>query len=85
MGFLSWLLGNICDGANRMRSTCLPGIVIIFGPANGIFDGEDNPAPTEPGVAIQPGRMAGGSQGPVVKSWVSASRASMPHLVAVDR
>jgi len=36
-------------------------------------------------VAIQPGRMAGGSQGPVVKSWVSASRASMPHLVAVDR
>ena len=36
-------------------------------------------------VAIQPGRTAAGSQGPVVKSWVSASRASMPHLVAVDR
>ena len=35
-------------------------------------------------VAIQPGRTAAGSQGPVVKSWVSASRASMPHLVAVD-
>jgi hypothetical protein len=36
-------------------------------------------------VAIQPGRMAAGSQGPVVKSWVSASRASMPHLAEVDR
>jgi hypothetical protein len=36
-------------------------------------------------VAIHPGRTAAGSQGPVVKSWVSASRASMPHLVAVDR
>ena len=36
-------------------------------------------------VAIQPGRMATGSQGPSVNSWVSASRALMPHLVAVDR
>jgi transposase len=36
-------------------------------------------------VAIQPGRMAVGSQGPSAKSWVRASRASMPHLAAVDR
>jgi hypothetical protein len=36
-------------------------------------------------VAIQPGRMAVGSQGPSVKSWVSVSSASMPHLAAVDR
>jgi AbiV len=42
------------------------------------FQGQEN-------VAIHPGRTAAGSQGPVVKSWVSASRASMPHLVAVDR
>jgi len=36
-------------------------------------------------VAIQPGRMASGSHGPSVNSWVRASRASMPHLAAVDR
>jgi len=36
-------------------------------------------------VAIQPGWMAAGSQGPAVKSWARASRASMPHLAAVDR
>ena len=36
-------------------------------------------------VTVQPGRMAAGSQGPVVNSWVSASRALMPHLAAVDR
>jgi hypothetical protein len=33
----------------------------------------------------QVGAGSGGSQGPVVKSWVSASRASMPCLAAVDR
>ena len=31
------------------------------------------------------GAVAGGSQGPSVNSWVRASRASMPHLPAVDR
>ena len=36
-------------------------------------------------VAIQPGRTAAGSQGPLVNNWVSASSASMPHLAAVDR
>src|ERR1700733_4358957 len=37
-------------------------------------------------VAIQqPGRMAAGSHGPVVNSWVSASSGSIPHLAAVER
>jgi hypothetical protein len=31
------------------------------------------------------GAAAGGSQGPLVNSMVSASRASMPHLAVVDR
>ena len=37
------------------------------------------------GVPVYPGRIAAGSQGPVVNSWVSASNASMPHLAAVER
>ena len=36
-------------------------------------------------VAIQPGLMAAGSQGPVVNSWCRASSWSMPHFAAVDR
>jgi hypothetical protein len=41
-------------------------------------------------VAIQPergygGAVAGGSQGPVVKSWRRASILAMPHLAVVDR
>ena len=36
-------------------------------------------------VAIQLGSAAGGSQGPVVNSWVRTSKLSWPHLVAVDR
>jgi hypothetical protein len=51
IGFFSWLLGNICDGAKRMRSTCLPGMVINFGPEKALFEGEDSPPLTEPGVA----------------------------------
>src|SRR5450755_4665861 len=39
----------------------------------------------DPHVAIQLGARAGGSQGPVVKSSVSAWYLSLPHLVAVDR
>jgi hypothetical protein len=31
------------------------------------------------------GAVAGGSQGWPLKSWVRASRASMPHLPAVDK
>jgi hypothetical protein len=31
------------------------------------------------------GAVAGGSHGPVVKSWRSASSLLMPHLAAVDR
>ncbi len=37
------------------------------------------------GVAIQPGVAAGGSQAPVVNSWVRTAKLSRPHLVAVDR
>jgi len=36
-------------------------------------------------VAIQPGVAAGGSQAPLVNSWVRTSKLSRPHLVAVDR
>ena len=36
-------------------------------------------------VAAMSGVRTGGSQAPVVNSWVIASRVSMPHLVAVDR
>src|ERR1019366_4883545 len=42
-------------------------------------------APGAAPVTIQPGRIAAGSQGPVVNSWVRASSWSMPHLAAVDR
>jgi hypothetical protein len=38
-----------------------------------------------PGVAIQQGAAAGGSQAPLVNSRVRASMLSMPHLRAVDR
>src|SRR6185437_8605793 len=38
-----------------------------------------------PRVAIQPGVAAGGSQAPVVNSWVRMAKLSRPHLVAVDR
>ena len=36
-------------------------------------------------VAIQQGVGVGGSQAPVVNSWVRTSWVSRPHLVAVDR
>lgn len=36
-------------------------------------------------VAIQQGAAVGGSQAPVVNSWVRTSKLSRPHLVAVDR
>jgi hypothetical protein len=40
---------------------------------------------TSKSVAIQLGVRAGGSHGPVVNSWCSASSLLMPHLVAVSR
>jgi hypothetical protein len=36
-------------------------------------------------MAIYPGGIAAGTQGPVVNSWVSASNASMPHMAAAGQ
>jgi integrase/recombinase XerD len=70
-GFVAWL--RLPPAARDGRVAVLPTV------------GHHCAAASVNRVAIQQGAAVGGSQAPVVNSWVRTSKLSRPHLVAVDR
>lgn len=49
IGFFDWLRGSICEGAKRIRSTCLPGMVMILGAPDAGFKELDV---AKPGIGV---------------------------------
>jgi transcriptional regulator with XRE-family HTH domain len=67
------------EDAQRLRRAGQPIVPASLRAADNDFAGSTAPRSYSAGVA------AGGSQAPVVNSWVRTAKLSRPHLVAVDR